>query len=278
MSDKYIELFLKEAETLSKEHKVMAIMCCGSQNYGLDIETSDFDTKAIIIPSFEDLVKGIKVSNMVEFEYGQCDVKDLRLYVEMLKKQGVNFIETLFTDHMLVNPRYKAEFNQLIAKGDDIATFDKERALKAMLGTLMQEQEKLKKSCESGDKEAANKHYINVFKCALMADKYIKGAEYKEVLDCSKIRVLRTKEIPFSEMQAHSEHLKAKTKEAVEKWVALYSLMADTSISDWLDTWVMDFLRSEITGSGSPAPADQGTTTEQEEKVPKFRFGKTKKR
>lgn len=46
---------------IEKGHEVVALMLQGSQNYDLDIYTeeyqSDIDSKAIILPSFEDLYK-----------------------------------------------------------------------------------------------------------------------------------------------------------------------------------------------------------------------------
>ena len=39
-----------------KEENILGIFAYGSQNYNLDTENSDWDTKAIIVPSFRDLV------------------------------------------------------------------------------------------------------------------------------------------------------------------------------------------------------------------------------
>lgn len=288
MTEDYKEILVKEAAALSKEYNVMAIMCCGSQNYGLDTEASDFDTKAVVVPSFEDLVKGNQISKTVTFDCGICDVKDVRLYIDNLKKQNVNYVETLFTEHILVNPRYKDVFDILLGMREKIAVIDKERALNAMYGMLVQEDEKLRKSCVAGEKEAANKHYVNVFKCALMADKYMKYTSYDVVLDCSKIKDLRYKDLPLAEAQAHAEHLKAKTKESVDHFLASEIVMPDTDTADWLDTWILEFLKAELTTTASPAPpasqekrpAVQDTEEAAEDKTtdkPKKIFGRHRK-
>lgn len=248
------ELLVNEAAYLSKEHDdVMAIMCCGSQNYGLDIDSSDFDTKAIIVPTFEDLVRGTQVSKTIAFDCGLCDVKDVRIYIENLKKQNVNYVETLFTEHRIINPRYRSEFEQLLEKKEEIAVIDKERSLKAMCGMLDQAKEKLKKSCEARDVTAANKSYVNIFKCALMADKCIKGCSYKEVLDCSKIRTLRDKDIPLSQMLSHAEHLSEKTEKAIDQWLLFDALDADAHTERWLDAWVVELIRSACLATDSSA-------------------------
>ena len=56
----YKEILANEAKALVEDYNIIAIMCYGSQNYGLDTSNSDFDTKAIVLPSFEDLVREIR--------------------------------------------------------------------------------------------------------------------------------------------------------------------------------------------------------------------------
>ncbi|MBR0481196.1 MAG: hypothetical protein IJJ48_01850 [Firmicutes bacterium] len=265
MTEDYKEILVKEATALSKEYNVMAIMCYGSQNYGLDTSNSDFDTKAIVLPSFEDLVRENKVSKTVTFECGECDIKDVRLYIENLKHQNVNYVETLFTEHILINPRYRYVFELLLEKKDSVAFYDKERSLKAMCGMLAQAEIKLKKACEAGDVAAANKFYVNVFKFALMADKYIKGAGYKEVLDCSKIRPLRDKDLPFQQMLSHAEHLKTKTVDAVKEWVQTDSLIEDAETAHWLDAWVLEFLKAECRIEICPENQEASSETTREQ-------------
>ena len=55
------------------EKQIFGIFLYGSQNYGLDTENSDVDTKAIIIPTIEDLCQ-----KKVDF------VKNMKLIVKKL--------------------------------------------------------------------------------------------------------------------------------------------------------------------------------------------------
>lgn len=71
----------------------------GSQNYNLDYEGSDIDTKAIMLPSFSDFVlnaKPLSTTHIME-NNEHVDFKDIRLMFDCIKKQNVNFIEILFT-------------------------------------------------------------------------------------------------------------------------------------------------------------------------------------
>ena len=72
-------------------YNVIGIFLQGSQNYNLDIYekdySSDIDTKCLIIPTLDDLIKGNKmVSRKYDFMGGQIDVKDIRVMMDMWKK------------------------------------------------------------------------------------------------------------------------------------------------------------------------------------------------
>ena len=47
-------------------HEVLGVFLQGSQNYGLSYEGSDIDTKAIIVPSFNDFVLNKKMVSTTE--------------------------------------------------------------------------------------------------------------------------------------------------------------------------------------------------------------------
>lgn len=82
-----------------------AYMCLyGSQNYQLDAHTdeyqSDFDYKAIVIPTLKDLVFDSKpVSKVVDVENGQVDVKDIRAFFATLMKCNPQYVECMLTDY-----------------------------------------------------------------------------------------------------------------------------------------------------------------------------------
>lgn len=90
-------------------YNVFYVALYGSQNYGIDTPASDFDWKAIIIPSLEDLVSQTKpVSKVYEYQWWQIEVKDIRNYIESAVKVNVNFIELLSTPYYYSNDKTKA--------------------------------------------------------------------------------------------------------------------------------------------------------------------------
>lgn len=80
----------------------------GSMNYGMFDKDSDVDTKILTIPSLEDLaLNKPPISHTLILDNNEhCDVKDIREYFKIVRKQNINFTEIFFTDYWLVNPSY----------------------------------------------------------------------------------------------------------------------------------------------------------------------------
>jgi hypothetical protein len=104
------ELEKQKVQLEDKGYRVLYLAVYGSQNYNLDEHsddyTSDFDTKAVILPSLEDLVKGRSVSEVLNTEVGQCDVKDVRSFFQVLVKGNAAYLEVMCTNYKYLNPDY----------------------------------------------------------------------------------------------------------------------------------------------------------------------------
>ena len=128
-------------------YEVLFIALQGSQNYGLDIYTneykSDVDCMAIILPSFEDFVGNRQaVSTTIVLDNNEhINVKDIRLYFELMYKQNVQFLELLFTDYKIVNKKYKNEVRGLFEKAELIASYNNMKLLNGISG-MAQEKHK----------------------------------------------------------------------------------------------------------------------------------------
>jgi hypothetical protein len=135
-----LEEHYEEAKTLIDESRIVGIFVQGSQNYGLDYEGSDIDTKLIVVPTFEDIAfnkKPISTTHVRE-NNEHIDLKDIRLYIETFRKQNLNFLEILFTPYRIVNPQYAKWWNMLVEHKEDIAHYDIHRAIKSMKGIAME--------------------------------------------------------------------------------------------------------------------------------------------
>lgn len=129
-----------------KGYEVVSINLYGSQNYDCDTPASDYDFKAIVIPTLDDIILNRKpVSHVIDFgdRGGQIDIKDIRLMFDCYKKQNVNFIETMFTRWYWVNPTYTQEWEAVREMANRIAFADPARALNCMIGMAKEKEHAL---------------------------------------------------------------------------------------------------------------------------------------
>ena len=130
----------QEALTLFPEDRIVGVFLQGSQNYGLDYEGSDIDTKCIVLPTLEDLIfnrKPVSTTHVLPNEE-HLDLKDVRLYFQTFRKQNLNFMEILFTKYKIVNPTYEYFWDKLVANNEMIARYNPVGAVKTMKGIAME--------------------------------------------------------------------------------------------------------------------------------------------
>ena len=134
---------------ISRGFNVAFVALQGSQNYGLDIYTdeytSDIDTKAVIIPTLRDIALGeAPFSTTLVLENNEhIDVKDIRMMREMWKKQNISYLELLFTEFKIVNPKYASITSDLYANADEIAAFNHIALFKGIKGMALEKQKAL---------------------------------------------------------------------------------------------------------------------------------------
>lgn len=131
-----VEEHYNTALQLVNKSNIVAVCLQGSQNYGLDYEDSDVDTKCIITPSFRDicLLRNPISTTHIRPNNSHVDLKDIRKYCECFRKQNLNFLEILFTDFAVVNSIYCKEWYRLIKAREQIARMNPYRAVRSMYG------------------------------------------------------------------------------------------------------------------------------------------------
>lgn len=137
---------LYEADLRYNPNQIVGIFLQGSQNYGLETEKSDIDTKLILTPSFFEVAmnrKPVSTTHILANDE-HLDAKDIRLYMETFRKQNLNFLEILFTPYFWVNPIYRDDWNRLVAEREQIARMNPVRAVKSMRGIAMEKYHALK--------------------------------------------------------------------------------------------------------------------------------------
>lgn len=119
-------------------NKWVGIFLQGSQNYDLASPTSDVDTKIIVLPSFEELIFNRKpISHTLVLPNNEhCDVKDIRLMFECFRKQNINFLEILFTQYKIMNPRFEDLFQPMFDSREMIAHYNNYAGINSMNGMI----------------------------------------------------------------------------------------------------------------------------------------------
>lgn len=178
---------------IKDKYEVVGIFLQGSQNYGLDIYDeeykSDIDTKAIVLPSFEDIVYNRPpVSTTLVLENNEhIDVKDVRIMFDTFKKQNINFLEILFTKYKIINPKYKNIIQPLFDNNERIARLDVNKGLNCQAGMSQQKYVALKhpyptlidKIEKYGYDPKQLHHIVRMFD---FINKFVKGKPYSECL------------------------------------------------------------------------------------------------
>ena len=138
---------LEEQYAVADEYgyETVGIFLDGSQNYGLDTEESDIDSKVIVIPKFTDFLHNKKPVSFTHIMGNDehVDFKDIRLMFQCYKKQNINFIETLFTEYFILNPEYEDLFSNVMDRREEIAQYDIKAALSCVMGMAYEKRKAL---------------------------------------------------------------------------------------------------------------------------------------
>jgi len=105
------------AKLLADEHHYQfVLMTClvGSQNYGLETESSDIDTYSFVLPPYMDFISGAPmVSTTIEMEDGShLNIKDIRLALNLLRKPSPNIVECFLSDYKVYEPEFYNVFKE----------------------------------------------------------------------------------------------------------------------------------------------------------------------
>ncbi len=166
----------KEINTKFRPENVWAIMLYGSQNYGTDTELSDVDTKAMVIPSTENvLLHKEYLSETEEVTNGLCLVKDFRSMFDNFLKGSLNFLELLYTPYYYVNPEYREEFNELRKNRDLIARGTILRTIYSAAGMAGSEFMRLLKTEEIAKKR---KSLMNMVRLLAFMQEYLETRDF----------------------------------------------------------------------------------------------------
>ncbi len=223
------------------DDQFVGIFVYGSTNYGTATEDSDIDTKLIILPTFEDMCLNRQpVSKELHVEDEHCEVKDLRLMREMWMKQNINFVEVLFTDYCIINPKYKELFDKyFVDKREAIAHGNPYKAVSSISGQAMSGVLRL----------ATPKTVYNAWRLYYFLSDYVEGVSYEKCLKQTgkrKEQLMRIKRGSFTPEEASDiAELLLKFKERYEFLLFEESESAAAAF-ETLNTGVIEIIKASL--------------------------------
>lgn len=179
-----------EACGLIPEDRIVGVFLQGSQNYGLDYEGSDVDSKCIVLPTLEDIIFNQKAVSTTHIRANDehIDLKDIRLMFQTFRKQNMNFVEILFTEYKIINPLYEDLWNELIAQNELVGRYNPHRAVTTMKGIASEKFHALEHRYPSrvevidkfGGYDSKQLHHL--LRIEDFLERYINGETYAECL------------------------------------------------------------------------------------------------
>lgn len=168
---------------------IVGLWLQGSQNYGMATETSDVDTKLLVTPTLYDLATNKKPvsTTYIRKNNEHIDFKDVREYIQLFRKQNINFLEILFTDYYIVNGYYEEQWNRLIKYREEISRMNPVRNVKSMYGVAAQKYHALEHPYESKKEILKNygydpKQLHHLLRIEDFMKRYIEGEPYEKCL------------------------------------------------------------------------------------------------
>ena len=220
-----------EALEYFPENRIVGIFLQGSQNYGLDYEGSDIDTKLIVVPSLEDIVLNKKPvsTTHVRANDEHIDFKDVRLYMDTFRKQNLNFLEILFTPFKIINPMYANEWNRLVEAREEIARMNEFRAVKSMKGIALEKFHAMEHRYPSkidiiDEYGYDGKQVSHLIRVDDYLERYIKGERYESCLrptDSKKDEIMKFKLLKYfslAEAQVRALEVKAHVEKIADEF------------------------------------------------------------
>lgn len=136
----------EEANEALSAHPTDWFVICGqgSINYpGLSDEESDVDSKMLTIPSFKEIVQNKQPLNSVHEMIDNkehVDLKDVREYMRIARKQNINFVEVFFTNYWIANQPYKDIWLEMMRHAEEFVRMNPYRTLKCCKGMCHEKQ------------------------------------------------------------------------------------------------------------------------------------------
>ena len=176
---------------IKEKNNIFAEFLYGSQNYGLETEKSDVDTKVIVLPSLRDLVDRNITSKTTTISHGLADIKDIKTMFDQLYKSNPSYLEILASDYVIYDAPFRRYLEMLRNNAELISLRDKKRLVHATYGTIMNKMSALMSKLGT-NKEAIRKYGYDgknashVLRLEEFIERILSGEKLKDALNAKR--------------------------------------------------------------------------------------------
>ena len=254
--EKRLQSDYKQVEELGYE--VLCVMVQGSQNYNLEYEGSDVDTKAIVLPKFNSIIfsKQPASTTLVLPSNEHIDIKDIRIMFECYRRQNINFLETLFSKYELCNPKYVEYWEKLKSNRELIAHYNTHSAVKCIVGMMLEKYKALEHPYPSLIDKIEKygydpKQLHHIVRCLEFLKNYINDVPFENCLiPADREYLISIKRIPprysLKEARELAKNCIDEAKEIERNYLANNELYINTDAALILDNILDSVLRKSI--------------------------------
>lgn len=214
-------------------YKSWVTMLYGSQNYGLESESSDVDTKTMCIPTLAVLARtGKPLSTEYTMPDGSLDnTKDLREMFQNYLKGNINFVETLYTPYYCCDENFTQEYGALRLMRDRIANARPVK-LVHMAGGMAEQKYVAFNKPFAGKKEVLDKYGYDPkqlhhqYRLLCFIENYLANMDFQSALLCchkqvnhllyNKVMLLKTDPLNYTEACKLREEFRERINEMVD--------------------------------------------------------------
>lgn len=212
----------QEAVASSPERGVLGVFLRGSQNYGLDFETSDVDTVCLVLPSRDDLVKG---NPPYSHEHHRTNGEhivfwDVRHFLNLLEKGGFNQLEILYTKYYQLNEEYRSFWEDcVLSNREELKKLNPRRTVNSFLGMI---QRCVSEIAKKQDNSACyQKEYMRVKFFCNAVEAYLSGTDMSEILlpsNSEELKAYRRTSLSYSDVLKDAANSSIRVKEMVRSY------------------------------------------------------------
>lgn len=245
-------------EYLSESYDVVGVFLFGSQNYNIDLPTSDFDAKAIVMPSVETLILASgEIHETHQRENGELTVFDIWSIHKSIKKQNVNFLEILFTKYYILNPKYANIWTEMKDLRETIAHMNEYAAIECLNGCANNKMNKVFKRLPSNADRIDRlgydyKAWADVLRFREFMDRYVMGLPYAECLvpDEKYDKIMKTKSCDYiyapQEIKEDFIHMKASLDFFIDTYRENHEPNIDYCCNEIIDRITLDCVKAYL--------------------------------